>query len=272
MIDPNPEQLAQILQSVSLQVGVALHETYKHSCLLRRTTARIRRSGCCDAEQYLQLVASDQQEQRKLYDALMIHVSHFFRNPSLFVVLQQQILPDLAAQAGPGQHLQLWSLGCSSGEEPYSLAILLVESFAELLRKGAVSIVAADNDERTLQAARQGRYTAAALREVSDERRSRFFIEERGTWLVRECLRQLVQFRRLDLAQLASPGYPLDLLLCRNTLIYFNRATQEKILHRLADILRQDGILVLGKSETMPAGLRGRFITVDPAERIYRRR
>lgn len=265
------DQLEAILVLLAQQTGLPLFDAYKESCVKRRVVARIRRSGCLDVEQYLRYLQQDAGERQRLVTSLSIHVSQFFRNPTLFETLQAGVLPALV-QRTVDRPLRIWSVGCSAGEEPYSLAILLVESFGEQVAGEQFEILATDIDRRTLAQAEQALYDAdPTLRVVSTARRERFFIEQDGSFRLCPAVQQLVRFRQMDLQRVAD--YPrADLVLCRNTLIYFNRPAQEKILQALADILPQDGILVLGKSESMPAPLRARFATLDPTERIYSRR
>lgn len=267
----NDEQLEAILALLAQQTGLPLFDAYKESCVKRRVAARIRRSGCLDVERYLHLLLEDGGERERLLASLSIHVSQFFRNPSLFETLQTVVLPRLV-QRTADRPLRIWNIGCSAGEEPYSLAILLVESYGEQAAREQFEILATDIDRKTLAQAEDACYEAEpALRSVSMARRDRFFTEQDGSFTLCPAVRQLVRFRQMDLRQVGS--YPqADLVLCRNTLIYFNRPAQEKILQALADILAQDGILVLGKSESMPAPLRARFVTLDPTERIYSRR
>lgn len=265
------EQLEVILELLARQTGLPLFDAYKESCVKRRVAARIRRSGCLDVEQYLQLLQEDAAEREELLASLSIHVSQFFRNPTLFETLQTVVLPMLV-QRTADRPLRIWSIGCSAGEEPYSLAILLVEAYGEQAARKQFDILATDIDRTTLAQAESAWYEAEpALRGVSAARRERFFTEQDGSFKLCPAVQQLVKFRRMDL-QLVDCYPQADLVLCRNTLIYFNRPAQEKILQALADILPQDGILVLGKSESMPTPLRARFATLDPTERIYSRR
>jgi len=272
--DPLPdldrEQLAAIFAQLVQQNGLPVIDAYKESCIKRRVASRIRRSGCRDVDQYLQLLGADAAERERLTAFLMIHVSQFFRNPSLFKTLQTVVLPALVRRA-VGQPQRYWSIGCAAGEEPYSLAILLVELFGEEAAHSLFEILATDIDGNSLARAWNALYAESALREVSGDRRARFFTETADGLLLCPEVRSMVRFRQMDLHQVACYP-PAELVLCRNTLIYFNRPAQEKILHAIADILPQDGILVLGKSESMPTTLRGRFATLDPVERIYSRR
>ena len=265
------DQLEAILVLLARQTGLPLFDAYKESCVKRRVAARIRRSGCLDVEQYLRYLQEDAGERERLLTSLSIHVRQFFRNPTLFETLQTVVLPALM-QRTADRPLRIWSVGCSAGEEPYSLAILLVESYGEQVACEQFKILATDIDRRTLAQAEYACYEAEpTLRGVSTARRERFFTEQDGSFRLCPAVQQLVEFRQMDLQLVAD--YPqADLVLCRNTLIYFNRPAQERILQAFADILPQDGILVLGKSESMPAPLRARFATLDPTERIYSRR
>ena len=264
------EQLGAIFGLLAQQTGLPVIDAYKESCIRRRVAGRIRRSGCRDVDQYLQLLEANSAEQERLVASLMIHVSHFFRNSALFEMLQTTMLPSLIERSS-GRQLRFWSIGCSAGEEPYSLAILLVEAFAEQVVADQFKILATDIDNNILTLAKAALYEESALREVSSTRREQFFSEAGDAFQLCPAVQKLVQFRQMDLHLVDH--YPLaDLVLCRNTLIYFNRPAQEKILQAIADILPQDGILVLGKSESMPSPLRDRFATLDPIERIYSRR
>ena len=266
----NDQQLTAILDLLASQSGQTRIESYKASCVKRRILSRIRRTGCQNPEQYLERLIADPEEGARLTGSLSIHVSQFFRNPSLFDALQTKLLPQLV-QRSAGQLVRLWSVGCSAGQEPYSLAMLLSESFDSDKKPGRFEILATDIDNRMLALAASGCYEEQALQGISPERRERFFIPSGQGFRLCPQLRGLVRFRQMDLQQFEQ-YQPAELVLCRNTLIYFNRPAQEKILHALADILPQGGILVLGKSESMPNHLRSRFATLDPVERIYSRR
>lgn len=263
----NDQQLAVICDLLASQTGQSLIESYKTSCVKRRIASRIRRSGCLDVEGYLDLLRSDPEEGLLLAASLSIHVSQFFRNPSLFDLLQARILPELVKRR-VGQTVRFWSVGCSAGQEPYSLAILLAESFEVDAAQARFQILATDIDATVLALAAQGQYQERAVSGVTPKRLHRFFLKSEQGFSTCAQLRSLVSFKQMDLQQF-DQYQPADLVICRNTLIYFNRPSQEKILNSFADILPQDGILVLGKSENMPNALRNRFMTLDPVERIY---
>lgn len=245
---------------------------YKDKCMKRRIGIRMRTLRCRDAGAYCNLLRQDPRELDLLQKALTIHVSQFFRNPSMFEFLRSEVLPELfssAIQQDP-PCLRIACLGCAGGEEPYSLALILREHFERELRAVHVSIVGTDIDAQTIKAATAAEFIEERLREVPAQIRERYFRTAAGRFQLSAEIRRMVEFRQGDI--MATAAYPpAELILCRNTLIYFTRPDQEKILHGIADILPAGGILVLGKSETLVGGVRNRFEAVSPTERIYRR-
>lgn len=238
----------------------------------RRVAIRMRSTRCRDAAEYCNLLRQSPQELDLLQKTLTIHVSQFFRNPSMFDKLRDDVLPGLfnaCKKNGTGK-VRFWCLGCAGGEEPFSLAILLREHFSKELRKIQTVILGTDIDAETIRAAQQAEYIEERLKEVPADLKDRYF-RQNGTHfrLVPE-LREMVTFLQADITRTAE-FVPSDLVVCRNTLIYFTRPDQEKILHGLADILPPGGILVLGKSETLVGDVRQRFEAICPVERIYRR-
>jgi chemotaxis protein methyltransferase CheR len=244
---------------------------YKDKCMKRRVAIRMRSSRCNDAAAYCALLLHSDKEIDLLKKALTIHVSQFFRNPSMFEKLRLEVLPLLYLScARKGVPLRIWSLGCAGGEEAYSLAILLQEHFARDLRRTPTSIDATDIDEETLEAARKAEYNEDRLRDLPDQSYGRYFHPSDSRVQLSEAIREMVTFYK-DNITAVEKFLPCSLVLCRNTLIYFTRPEQEKILHGLADILPSGGMLVLGKSETLVGDVRRRFTVVCPVERIYRR-
>lgn len=245
-------------------------EMYKDRCIKRRIATRVRALGFDNAADYLDVLRRQPAEADTLLAALTIHVSQFFRNPSTFLLLENKVLPDLLAlTAAQGRRtLRLWSVGCASGEEPYSLAILL----AGLLQEGMTArILGTDVSNAVLERARQGLFDAQRLAEVPMDLRRQCFEQSEGQYRLRESFRQMVSFRHHNI--MADSSYPkVDLVMCRNVLIYFSREEQEKIILRFAEILPPGGVLVLGKSETLLGQSRDRFEPESLSERIYRRK
>jgi len=243
--------------------------SYKDRCVKRRIASRVRANGCADAGAYLALLRRSDDELDTLLSTLTIHVSHFFRNPSTFRVLEEAVLPELIERAGqrPERSLRLWSAGCSSGEEPYSLALLLHELPTAGLK---LTITGSDLSPRILAQARLGEFDAQRLSEVPERVRETYFERLEGTrFRLRDKVRRMVSFRRQNL--LTDEPYPdADLILCRNVLIYFSREQQAQILRRFAAALGTGGFLVLGRAETLVGDERSLFRSDYPIERIYR--
>ncbi len=214
---------------------------------------RLRETTAPDVASYLELL-QDPQERQALLDEVTIQETHFFRNPPQMRALRAQVIPELLAHAAThGRRLRIWSAGCSTGEEAYSIAMLL----RELMPTTAgwdVKIVASDVSERALEQARQGRYGGRAVQMASPTDLARFFQPVRGGFEVRPEVRELVEFRHHNLVTEPPPFEPaerVDLVLCRNVTIYFSRDTTRALMQRLHTVLRDGGYLFLGHSETL---------------------
>ncbi len=264
-----------IPEAAYLQIGEILREQqqfsldgYKDLCIKRRIAARIRAVGMKGADPYLELLASDQNEQQQLLAALSIHVSHFFRNPSTYKVLEKRVLPELLERSRQ-QHskLRIWSVGCANGEEPYSLALLC----QKLVNEGdQLSILGTDLSPDAILRAKQGSYEPNRLHEVPEALLQTFFVTRDKRYCLTEEIKNVVRFFRHDILS-DQPFYRADLILCRNVLIYFSRDQQARILQILAAALPPGGFLVLGRAETLVSVCRDLFRCIDPAERIYQR-
>lgn len=265
--DFSDEDYAAVRDVLLTQRGFDLG-MYKDRCIKRRIAARLRALGFSDPSAYLERLRQDEAEVDLLLEALSIHVSQFFRNPSTFFTLERQVLPDLLrrVEALGRSAIQLWSAGCAGGEEAYSLALLM----ADLMPTGMkVAILGTDVSEGVLAQARQGLFPTSRLTEVPPHLLDRYFRAEGRQYRLVEEVRHAVAFARHDL--LAPGDYPpADLILCRNVLIYFSREEQEQILGRFAAALTPGGVLVLGRAETLLGNQRQFFQAEWPTERIYR--
>lgn len=244
--------------------------SYKEKYMKRRIAIRVRATRSATADEYCGHLLGSEREIDLLMKGLTIHVSHFFRNRPTFEKLRQEVLPSLFARLRREgrEEATIWSVGCSSGEEPYTLAIILKDSFADELKRFKVSLVATDINEGILEAARQGGYGPERLQEAPKEVIERHFSLCGGRYQLVSPVREMVAFRRGDLFDPTSYEAS-DLILCRNVLIYFERGEQERILEGFADALPTGGVLVLGKAETLVGETRRRFASVCPVERIY---
>lgn len=246
--------------------------SYKEKYLKRRIAIRVRATHSETAYVYCDLLARNERELDILLDGLTINVSQFFRNGTTFEKLRVDILPALFARLRREgrSRTTFWSAGCAGGEEPYSLAIILKDSFPEELKEFKISLVATDIDERILDAARTGVYGPERLAEVAGGVRERYFSPAGDRSRLDPAVKEMVEFRRNDLFDFRS-YIESDLILCRNVLIYFERGEQVRILHEFASSLHTGGVLVLGKAETVVGEVRQRFTTLCPMERIYQK-
>lgn len=261
------DRIRAILKTMA---GFHLHG-YKDACIKRRISARIRSTGCTSVTEYLDMLMLNRSEPAQLIKMLTINVSKFFRNRSTFDKLRDEIFPVLFSrcQQEGRERLVIQSIGCATGEEPYTLAMILHDSFAKQLSRTPVSIRAMDIDREVLEFAVKACYDADRLEEMPPHLKERYFTLDNGKFQVVPEIRTKVSFQHHDMLR-PAPFQESDIILCRNALIYFERNHQEEILKRFAAALRPGGILVLGKTETLTGEVRGMYQTVCPVERIYR--
>ena len=243
--------------------------SYKEKCLRRRIAVRMRAKGVLTYEAYARILDSDATEYERLLDALTINVTKLFRNWDTYSALSAQVIPVLWALPAPA--IRVWSAGCSSGEEPYSLATLFHRHATE---RGAppsrVRVFGTDIDRDSLEAAERGSYEEAAFADTPADLRKRYFSDAAPS-RVSPDVRALVSFERRDLVGEAAPEGSFHLIVCRNVLIYFDRATQEALFEKFLNALHPGGFLVLGKVETLLGPARNKFAPVDSRERIFRK-
>jgi two-component system, chemotaxis family, CheB/CheR fusion protein len=263
---------------------------YKRPTILRRLQRRLVAVGLRQLPDYLHYLSRHPEEYARLVASFLINVTEFFRDPALFAVLRDEVLPDLIVHARTQRNeLRIWSAGCATGEEAYSLAILVAEALGEDLDQFTVQIFATDLDEEAVAFARRGLYPAVSLAGVSQELRARYFTlldrklprtsdgrlensqpdRNADLYEVTPYLRSLVIFGEHDLGQRA-PFPRIDLVLCRNVLMYFTPELQKRTLQLFAFALRDGGYLALGKAETAkPLG--AYFVAAHQHLKLYHR-
>jgi two-component system, chemotaxis family, CheB/CheR fusion protein len=217
---------------------------YKRTTLERRFRRRMFQLNLGTYADYSEYLKKNADEFKALLNTILINVTEFFRDPPAWEILRHEILPALIKQLKPGASFRAWSAGCASGEEAYSLAIVLSELFGPRLSDYDVKIYATDIDEQELTTARRGEYSTEAVRRVRPEWREKYF-HGKGLLRVARDVRRLVIFGCSNLAQ-DAPISHVNLLLCRNVLIYFDTPLQKQILQRLHYALEPGGILFLG--------------------------
>nr|WP_199305380.1 protein-glutamate O-methyltransferase CheR [Phormidium sp. FACHB-592] len=223
---------------------------YKRSSLQRRVQKQMNVRGIATLEDYTTYLETHPDEFASLLSTILINVTGFFRDAAAWSYLQEQVLPSLLALKSADTPIRVWSAGCASGEEAYTLVMLLTEILGASAFRQRVKIYATDVDEAALHQARHASYSLQALQAVSLELRNRYFEPIGDRFTFRADLRRVVIFGRHNLVQ-DAPISRLDLLVCRNTLMYFNAEMQARILSRLHFALSNTGILFLGKAEML---------------------
>ena len=243
---------------------------YKRTSLARRVRKRMSECGMVDYAAYQDLLEADAEEFRELFNTILINVTGFLRDTESWTFLQREVLPDLTNARSAHDEIRVWSAGCSSGEEAYSLAILFAEVLGidECIRR--LKIYGTDVDEEALREARAGVYPSKSLDTLSPQLREQYFEENGGRYAFRPDLRRRVIFGRHDITR-DAPISRLDLLVCRNTLMYFNAEAQSQIVERFHFALRPGGHLFLGKAEMLLSET-DRFDVESIRHRVFQRR
>jgi two-component system, chemotaxis family, CheB/CheR fusion protein len=242
---------------------------YKRTSLDRRFHRRMEVLECGSYGDYLDYLEVHPEEYEQLFDALLINVTEFFRDPAAWANLRDDVLPALLEAKPEDEPVRVWSAGCSSGQEAYSIAMVLAELLGDTAYLDRVKIYATDIDEDALSTARLAIYTHKQAESVPDALREKYFERADQRLAFRKDLRRSVIFGRNNLVS-DAPISRLDLLICRNTLMYFTAETQGRMLRHFHFALREHGVLMLGKSEMMISH-RDAFAPVDMKMRIFRR-
>ena len=219
---------------------------YKDHQMHRRLDAFRRRKGLPDFFAYGRLIQRDPEKLKEVVDFLTINVSEFFRNTEHWVTLREEILPQIIKALPDRAGVDAWSAGCSGGHEPYSLALILANSYPDRRHR----ILATDIDRKSLEKARAGRYTEAETASVPPDMREAFFTRQGDMWEIVPTVKSLVSFRQHDLL---GDEYPagFHLVICRNVLIYFKDYGKERVLRKLSSSLRPGGFLFTGATEAI---------------------
>lgn len=264
--------MALVMERVARARGFCC-DAYKPSCLRRRIAVRMRARGAHTYAAYADILDRDAEEYDRLLDTLTVNVSKFYRNAETWDAVIRDVLPDLVRRRGGS--LRCWSAGCASGEEPYTLAMVLHHHVPRMTTDlpTLLRVDATDVDERCLAAARDAIYRDQAFDEMPADLWSRYtsVVGDPPRRQVVDVVKQMVRLRRHNLVQEPPLRPPYDLVMCRNVVIYFDRPTQERLFTRVAEALRPGGYLVLGKVETLFGEARERLRLINVRERIYQR-
>lgn len=243
---------------------------YKKSTMSRRIQRRMAICHIDDPQAYLGLLRENPREMDALMEELLISVTSFFRDPATWEALAKEVTSGLLAQRQDGQPLRAWIPGCATGEEAYSAAILLQECVRQAERSHPVQIFATDLDERAIETARQGIYPEGIAADVSQERLKAFFTREDGSYRIQKSIRDMIVFAAQNV--ISDPPFTrLDLIICRNVLIYLDSSAQQQILPNFHYALRSGGLLFLGTAESVGEAAE-LFEVLNPKHKILRRR
>ena len=267
LVEETGESLGRIVAALRKQTGHDFRG-HKRSSMLRRVQRRMRFRKIDALADYARLVRGDSEEVDRLFHDLLISVSGFFRDAEAFASLEGQVIPELFAGKGPEDHVRVWVAGCATGEEAYSLAMLLSEHQATLTAPPRIQIFATDIDEAAWRRGRAGAYPTTIASEVSPERLERWFEPDAKGLRVKEALREVIIFASHDMLR-DPPFSRLDLVSCRNVLIYLKPEAQRSLLSTFGFASRPGGYLFLGGSEFIGEG--AVFAPVDAKNRIYTR-
>ena len=270
------ELLAEISSALTAISSVLRNKTghdfhcYKQNTFLRRVQRRIQVTQAESIGDYIDLLRTDANEVQNLFNDLLIGVTQFFRDAREFEALEKHVIPKLFEGKTSGDQLRIWTLGCATGEEAYSIAILLREHMERFGTEPHVQIFATDIDGRALATARVGRYMASIVDDVSPARLARWFVKEGNTYTIAKELREMCIFSAHNVIR-DAPFSRLDLISCRNLLIYLNTELQDRVIPLFHFALRPDGYLFLGNAENVTRHPK-LFEPVERRSRIFRRR
>ena len=266
------KNLKLLLDKVHRNKGVDF-SLYRINTIKRRLSARIRKLGLKNILDYLPYLNQDPSEYDRLIEEITINVTEFFRNPEAFEAIAKKVIPEIirTKETQADKTIRAWSAGSSSGEEAYSLAILFTEALKDKHVAFDVKIHATDIDPDCIRKAEVGIYGPNSLKEVDSKILKHYFDKKDGDYAVSDELKRKVTFK---VHNLVSDDYfkHLDIIICRNVLIYFTKPLQEMVYNRFAGALNPSGFLVLGKVESLWGYSQSLFEAFDNRERIYRKR
>jgi len=269
MIDPALDRLISKIRDVK---GLDFSQ-YKEKSLSRRINTRLTKHGVESYDRYMEILDKNPEEYEALVNAITINVTDFFRNPEMFDALEKIVIPRVIYSKKEHHHriIKAWSCACSTGDEPYSLAIILKEKLGRASERFILNIVGTDIDKNALEEAKNMIYSKERLEAVNSRLIDEYF-EDCGNsrFKLKHSIGSLVSFRRLDVIN-DLPITHCDIILCRNLFIYFSKELQEKILLKFYDSLSPGGFLILGMVESLVGEAVNYFEVIDNRLRIYRR-
>ena len=236
----------------------------------RKVEHRIAEIGLVHLDDYLLKVHKETEEKNQLSKILTVTISRFFRDREVFHTLDHSIVPMLMTR-GERRDFRVWSIGCASGEEPYSFSLLWKDKFEKVYPSVHLSILATDIDEKMLERAQEGRYKRSSLKEVPEEIVQKYFKIENDFFVLNKTIRESGEFKKHDMIH-EEPFSGMDIIFCRNlAFTYFSKECQMEVLKKITKSLNEDGYLIIGKDESLPLTYPTLFVPIYSAERIYQK-
>ncbi len=268
----NAINMGELLANLRIRFGKDF-TSYRSSCLKRRLALRMSSLGLSTLDEYMDHLSANPAEIEQLLDAITIHVTEFFRDHEVYDALAKEILPKMAERKlhSPVRTIRVWSAGCSTGEETYSIAMLILDHLRRHDLSLGLDVYGTDISKESCRVARKGIYPERKVARVPANLRQRYFELDESGLRVSNDVRRFVKFQVHDLFS-APPFSLLDIFVCRNVLIPFDNSVRNDILTRFHATLADDGILILGKSEAIVGTALELYELMDPRNKIYRKR
>lgn len=271
IIHEDEKEFSELKLIIKRKIGFNC-EDYKQPHLKRRLAVRLRATESKSYKDYAQILSKSEDEVNKLKETLTVNVTELFRNPETFDSVRENVLPELIKQKGINNKvIKIWSAGCSNGEEPYSIAIMLNEFLGRSIKRYNISIQATDIDDDSIAKAEMAIFQPKQLEKIGQERINRFFVKKDNNYQVIDEVKNLVKVKRHDM--ISGPKFSgFDIIFCRNVTIYFEQSLQEVLYMNFYNALNDGGYFVMGKTETLVGPSTQLFKRFDLKERIFQKK
>ncbi|MFP4001035.1 MAG: CheR family methyltransferase [Candidatus Natronoplasma sp.] len=268
--DTDSRGFKRLRREVSRRIGVD-YTNYSKSHLRRRFHARMRVVGENKFESYLNYLKGDEDEIEELRELLTVNVTKFKRDEGVWEIIEEEVIPDLIEKKRDDiiKNIKVWSAGCATGEEPYSLAISYLNN--DPPENIDIQVIATDLDGKALDFAKRGKYPEKSVKNLSINEKRKYFKQENGDWILRDNVKDKVEFKEMNIFK-TSFTKKFGLILCRNLMIYFNNKSKKDLMMRLVESLDRGGFLVLGMAENLRAPAKEHVEAYDLRKRIFVKR
>lgn len=266
----NDEEILKYIKLIAKEVSIDF-SGYNEKFLVRRIKKRMSSIRCENISRYYFLIKNDEIEKKMLLNDLAVNVTNFMRDMTPFVFLKNYIIPEILKNKKKGDEISVWSAGCASGEEPYSIAIIFLETLGEKIEDYNFFVLGTDRNDVALKVAEVGMYENRSLHEMNKEMIDKYLTQmnERG-YRINQTVKKYVHFKKHNLLEEEVPGL-FDIIFCRNTVIYFSKESKEELYLKIGNHLKQKGFFVMGKTETLTGPARDKFEMAELKEKVYRK-